>query len=431
MHGNPLCFSVFFPYNRSAVSLQPRPKSVVRQPGFSVLKNDQNRSRNVPDLSRISVRDSLCPRREPHWQRLRPGCFVGYRPSTKTGIGTWIGRAYDEEHKKYRIRAFGSFAHDAPRDRFTRAKAAAEAFASDVERGGIIEERLDSVADACRRFAKSRPDDEARFRRFVYPDPIGAIRLTKLRRGHLEKWRERVASTPARVSRRKKGKQSTRQRSPSTLNRDMAALRAALGQVLALGRPNSESAWQEALRPIKNATRRRTLYLTREQRRALLEHLDPEAEPFVRALCFLPLRPGAIAALTVGAFDVTTSELTIIKDKAGEHRRILLPKAAAELFSRASDGKPVDAPLFTRSNGTAWDKNSWKIPIAAAARAAELPPNSTAYTLRHSTITDLVSSGLPLLTIAQISGTSAEMIEKHYGHLVRHAAVEALAALAI
>ena len=58
-----------------------------------------------------------------------------------------------------------------------------------------------------------------------------------------------------------------------------------------------------------------------------------------------------------------------------------------------------------------------------------LPANVTAYTLRHSVITDLVATGLPLLTVAQISGTSAEMIERHYGHLVRSAVVEALATL--
>jgi integrase len=325
----------------------------------------------------------------------------------------------------------GSFAQNPPRERFTLAKRATEIFAADVERGGLPEETIDTVADACRKFAESRPEDDARFRRFVYLDPIGKMKLTRLRRSHVEHWRARLAETPARVSRRKKGKQATRPRSPATLNRDMAALRTALGRVMALGRPNSEGAWQEALRPIKNATRRRTLYLTREQRRALLEHLDSEAEPFVRALCFLPLRPGAIAALAVSDFDKRTSELTVVKDKAGERRRILVPQAAAELFARAAQDKKADKPLFTRANGTAWDKNSWKIPIAAAARAAKLPPKATAYTLRHSTITDLVTSGLPLLTIAQISGTSAEMIEKHYGHLVRHAAVEALAGLAL
>jgi hypothetical protein len=38
---------------------------------------------------------------------------------------------------------------------------------------------------------------------------------------------------------------------------------------------------------------------------------------------------------------------------------------------------------------------------------------------------------LPLLTIAQISGTSAEMIERHYGHLANGAALRALDSLAL
>ena len=84
-----------------------------------------------------------------------------------------------------------------------------------------------------------------------------------------------------------------------------------------------------------------------------------------------------------------------------------------------------------RANGKAWDKDSWKKPIASAVKAGELPAGTTAYTLRHSTITDLVSAGLPLLTIAQISGTSAEMIERHYGHLASDAAMKALGELAL
>ena len=156
-----------------------------------------------------------------------------------------------------------------------------------------------------------------------------------------------------------------------------------------------------------------------------------EAEPFVRALCLLPLRPGAVAALTVADFDKRTAELTIGKDKSGKPRRIVLPVAAASLFATQAKNKLPTAPLFMRGNGKAWDKEAWKGPIANAATAAELPTGATAYTLRHSTITDLVVGRLPLLTIAQISGTSVEMIERHYGHLARDAAVEALAGLAL
>ena len=211
----------------------------------------------------------------------------------------------------------------------------------------------------------------------------------------------------------------------------MAILRTALGSVLPLGAPNTDSAWQEALRPIRNAVKRRTLYLTLEQRRALVAAVAEEAEPLVRALCLLPLRPGAIAALKVADFDRRTSELTVGKDKAGAGRRIVLPAAAAAHFATAAKGKSPAESLFTRQNGSAWDRNTWKIPIADAAKIAKLPPNVTAYTLRHSVITDLVAARLPLLTVAQISGTSAEMIEQHYGHLVRHAAVEALATLLV
>lgn len=211
----------------------------------------------------------------------------------------------------------------------------------------------------------------------------------------------------------------------------MVVLRAALNKVLPPGTPGTEAAWQEALKAIRNADRQRTLYLDRDQRRALLQHIDPEAEPFVRALCLLPLRPGAVAGLTAGDFDKRTSELSIGKDKSGKPRRILVPTAVAELFEEQARCKLPAAPLLARSNGKPWDRHSWKFPIAEAVIAAKLPTGTTAYTLRHSTITDLVNGGLPLLTVAQISDTSAEMIERHYGHLCRPAAVEALAALAL
>jgi integrase len=385
----------------------------------------------MPDLSKVNERDALKLRREPYWQRLRPGCFVGYRPSAKGGAGTWIARAYDEEARRYQLHALGSFGDNPSRDRFALAKTAAEAFAANVERGCVAEDKIETVEAACRDFADDESETGARFRRYVYSDPIAKVKLEKLRRSHIAAWRKRLEETPAMVSRSKRGEPVTRQRSPATLNRDMAVLRTALGRVLPLGAPNTEAAWQEPLRPIRNAVKRRTLYLNRDQRKALVAAVPTEAEPFVRTLCLLPLRPGAVAALTVADFDKRTNELTVSKDKAGNRRRIVVPDVVARLFKTAAKNKLPTAPLFMRANGKPWDKETWNDPIAEAAKAKKLPPGITAYTLRHSTITDLVCAGLPLLTVAQISGTSAEMVERHYGHLVRDAAVEALAGLAL
>lgn len=383
------------------------------------------------DLSKVGERQRLKPKREPYWHRLRAGCFLGFRPSKRGGAGGWIARAYDEDSAKYHLRALGDFGALTGNERFAAAKKKAETFAKSVESGGVVQTKIETVADACKDYASSRPDAQGRFQRYLYDDPLAKVRLDKLRKRHLAGWRQRMEAKPALISRRKKGEKRVRERAPATINRDMAALRAALSKVLAPGAPKSEAAWQEALQSIPNAGRQRTLYLDRDQRRRLLAHIEREASPFVEALCLLPLRPGAIAALTVGDFDKRTSELTVGKDKTGRPRRIQLPKNAAVLLEAQTTDKLPGAFLFMRENGSAWNKNSWKLPIAAAVRAAGLPGGSTAYTLRHSTITDLVGAGLPLLTIAQISGTSAEMIERHYGHLASDAAVKALDALTL
>lgn len=383
------------------------------------------------DLSKVGERERLKPQREPHWQRLRAGCFLGFRPSKLGNKGTWIARAYDEDTGKYRLKSLGDFGALPGNEMFAAAKKEAERLAEIVETGGEVRAKIESVADACREYAKTRPEAEKRFQRYVYPDPIAKLKLDKLRRRHLKEWRERMEALPALISRRKDGKPIVRKRAASTINRDMAVLRASLAKVLPPGTPNSEAAWQEALKATPNANGQRTLYLDRNQRRELLAEASPEAVPFIRALCMLPLRPGALAKLTASAFDKRTSELTIAYDKTGKPRRIQLPAETASLLATQAQNKLPSAPLFMRHNGKPWDKDSWKRPIAAAAAAASLPKETTAYTLRHSTITDLVGGGLPLLTIAQISGTSAEMIERHYGHLASDAAVRALGELAL
>ena len=148
-------------------------------------------------------------------------------------------------------------------------------------------------------------------------------------------------------------------------------------------------------------------------------------------MCLLPLRPGALASLRAGDFDKRTRTLTIGTDKHGLPRQIAVPEIVSDFLAERAKGKLPAAPLFSRGDGRAWNKDAWKHPIKHAVRAAELPSGVAAYTLRHSVITDLIRAGLPALTVAQLSGTSVAMIERHYGHLVRDDAEQALARLAL
>lgn len=384
------------------------------------------------DLSRVGAREALPARREPHWQRIRPGCFLGYRVSAREGAGTWIGRGYDQAARGYKLKALGNFGDIAPGERFIAARRAAEAFAAIIEGGGLREAKIETVADACREYLNHKPGAIAQgvFRRHVDSDPIATVKLDKLRRHHLREWRKRLEEAPALLSRNKEGQKRTKTRSASTVNRDMVPMRAALRAVLSLGSPGTDAAWHEALKPVRNADQRRGLYLDRDERKRLLDAAGGEVAPFVRGLCLLPLRPGALAALTVGEWDKRTVTLTIGRDKTGS-RNIAVPPIVAEFLTAQTKDKLPAAPMFARFGGRAWNKDSWYGPIREAAAAAELPGGTSAYTLRHSVITDLVRDGLPVLTTAQLSGTSVVMIEKHYGHLVRDDALKALAKLAI
>ena len=78
------------------------------------------------DLSKVGKRDELPVQREPHWQRLRAGCFLGFRLSKRGGKGTWIARAYDEDAGKYRLKALGDFGTLPGNEMFAAAKKEAE-----------------------------------------------------------------------------------------------------------------------------------------------------------------------------------------------------------------------------------------------------------------------------------------------------------------
>src|SRR3954451_10080745 len=97
------------------------------------------------DLSKVGDRVRLKAEREPHWQRLRAGCFLGFRPSKRGGKGTWIARAYDEDAGKYRVKSLGDFGTLSGNEMFVAARKEAEAHAELVESGGEVRAKVDTV----------------------------------------------------------------------------------------------------------------------------------------------------------------------------------------------------------------------------------------------------------------------------------------------
>lgn len=390
----------------------------------------------MPALGAVQARDKLKPQHEPHWLKLNGGCYLGFRKLTSASTGTWLARFRDDRGKQYK-RSFGEYAEMPPSQRYDAAKRAAEQWFAHLGKGGSAE--TVSVRTACERYVnyvrenrgdKPADDLDMRFRRWVFNrEALASLDLSKLNKTRIEAWRTGMAKTPVVVNRDKREVPITRPRTAASVNRDIAALRAALNFAHDAGSVTTDMAWRVALRPSKNADGRRDVYLDRGQRKSLIEHAPRDVAALLRGLSLVPLRPGALAALTVGNYDARLSVLRIGLDKAGKDRRIKLPPATAAEFASHCKDRPGELPIFCRSDGKMWNKDAWKGPIKAAAAAAALSPSVTAYSIRHSVITDLVTDGLDLLTVALLSGTSVAMIERHYGHLRADHAAAALARL--
>lgn len=388
-------------------------------------------------IDTVDARGRLKPRTEPYWTRISAGCQLGFRKMTPASVGTWVAKFRDADDNRREKRSLGDFEHLPASQRYDAAKAEAEKFFQHLSKGGTAGKV--TIEDACGTYVKhlralgrgkTADDVERRFAQYVNATPFGKVELQRLKPRDVDAWRQRLAGTKA--TPQDKTKDATRSRSQSTLNRDMTPVRAALNLALEDGHATTDAAWKTKLRPIKDADRRRDVYLDAGQRLALIDKAPADLAALLRALSLVPLRPGAMAALTVAHFDRRLDTLTIGTDKAGADRKITLPPTTAGFFAEQAKGKTPAAPLLSRADGAAWNKDSWKGPVREAVTAAELPGNVTAYALRHSVITDLVAlHKLDTLTVAQLSGTSLLMIEKNYGHLLREHAAKALAALAL
>ena len=400
----------------------------------------------------VSDRAALKPRREPYWEQLTRGQHLGYRKSSTQTPGTWIARYTTPRTYKVITHPLGDFGSFSASQRRDSAVEKARAWFKHINDGGTPESK--TLEDACNHYVehlrrtkgeKAAADAKTRFQGYVLNDrKFSTTELSKLTPAIIGDWRKRIEEMPKVKGIRGKSRSeqiakvseltSATKRSASTINRDITPFRAALNLAHNDEWVSRDSAWRNKLKPIPTADKKRELYIDIEQRRTIVDQASPEIKDFIKGLCILPLRPGALAQLRAKDFDKRLNQLMVNHDKTGP-RRLTLPTDTAEYIKQLVGNKIGNTYIFSTPDGKAWNKDKWKGPIRGAVQAASaernVPTNATAYTFRHSIITDLVHQGLDLLSVAQLAGTSVRMIEQHYGHLRATVALPALAALSL
>jgi integrase len=383
------------------------------------------------DIDKAGVRKGLAPRREPYWgPPVERGLYVGFRRLEHGG--NWVARYRTSDGQRYRSLGAVSAEND-----YEAAKREARRWRRSID-AGVNSAEVETVAAACADYVDSlrkakrdaaAADAERRFARTVDRDPLGAVKLVHLRERHLEDWRARMEAGQLPVLPALRGRpREPRPLSPASFKRTLGTVKAALNHAVRRRyvAPDKALEWQ-AVQPEAGADRRRDLYLTREQRRALLSAADGPVRDLLECVILTGCRPGDPAGVLRRDFDGRTGSVTF-RAKTGA-RTIPLSPSAQALFARLAKGKLPGAHLFTQAGGEPWTAPAWSEAVRASAELAGLPAGVTLYVLRHCWISDAIVGGMDLLTVGRLTGTSLAMIERHYGHLVQGAARSKLATL--
>lgn len=362
------------------------------------------RTKQGGNLGTASSRAKLKQRREPYWVPIVRGCALGYRKG-KTG-GTWIARIRREDGKQ-EYHALGS-ADDlndgnglgyeaALREGRKRFKVPAGAGKHTV--GDALDNYLSYVKAS--NPASTAHDTDKRIEGILRP-AFGKIPLAKLKATDITRWRNKAV----------------KERKPDTVNRLITILKAALNRAWKEDRiVADDSAWRMVSR-LEGGTARK-IHLTAAQSRALLSQCKPEAfRRLVQAALLTGARSGELAVLKVQDFDSDTGTIEIRGGKTGA-RTVYLSNEAIAFFSSITLGRPAGDLLLPRADGEPWGKNHHQKPFDAAVKAARLDKDTTFYALRHTHISLALLAKVNIQVLAENTGTSVRMIEKHYGKFLR------------
>lgn len=350
-------------------------------------------------IKSVKLRKQLLPSANPYWENLGHGKTLGYRVH-KNGTAVWVVKYQLNNARK--IETLGDLSHVPESEQFhTAVKMAHTWFLRMGSRTGGIE-----VGSMCKLHAERLGDKNnlSRYKQLIESDPIASIKLNVLTDADCESWKERHETGKATSSR----------------NRQRTFLRAALNGAVAKKLISNNDSWRLALkaspRPGDENYSRQLCY-DREQCSGLVGACESEDfRTLCRVLCIMPLRVGVLSYAEVRDYNATLHTFYVRRDKEHAGRTIPVPQGLQKLFKQQQVGKQSTDLLFT-NNGVRWHRDNWRRPIKSAAKIAGLSDETVMFTLRHSVITELCLSGLDLMTIAKLAGTSLEMIEKHYSHL--------------
>ncbi len=343
-------------------------------------------------------------RREPYWYQISLGRFLGYR-RTNSG-GSWIARMRGDDNKQ-RYHALGNGLE------FEDALKTTNEWMESIS--GVENHRYtlrNAVDDYVKHLEinnskQSSHDVKLRLNKHITSSLLNT-ELSSLNTAQLKRLHNGMVKT--------NGEEEDERKSKDSANRVLAQLKAALNLAFRDGRVASDTEWSR-VSAFKNVASNRKLFLTDKQVKALLEKTESGLYRLVKAGVLTGARYGELARVKVKDFDPKDGTIDLT-GKTG-HRICYLSDEALNFFKGLCKDRLPEAHLLVKDDGTQWGKSHHLRSMRDAIKKAKLPRECVFYSLRHYHISKALLSSMPMQVVAENTGTSVRMIEKHYGKFTR------------
>jgi integrase len=370
-------------------------------------------------LDKVTARAVLAKRNEPYWSPHGDGKHLGFR---KGNVETWQARW---RHPRTGERFFKSLGNVVGMDHNAALKAA-QVWWEQCE-GGTP--KATTVEGACKDYVTNHCAEKSErcayyhrkmFEKTIYGTAFGRTPLDELHPGEVDKW--------------KNGLVVPGYRERGSANRIFTAFKAAMNFAYRRGGAPSDRPWRVVKR-FTAPNKKRERILSRDERKALIGAATPCVANFLTALYYTAARPPEIAQAKVKDLDLTSKTLRLVTRKGPGAERVRqfpldVNPNALEFFKALAKGKLPAAPLVSWEDGGHLAFQHWGRGIVAARAAASLGADVVAYSMRHTAISEWLSSGVDIGTVAKFSGTSVAMIDAYYHKAIPNALTNRLAHLA-
>jgi integrase len=398
-----------------------------------------------------TARSKLPGRRKPYYLKIQDGLHLGYRkPKGRHGrvtpAGKWVlrhyvgGQAYQLEMiaeaddssdaDGIKILTFQQAQNEARKWQEKRSRSTAG------EKGGpyTVNDAIDDYLKWLESEGRSKDaiaDATYRAKAFIQ-QKLGDKEVGSLTAKNLRDWRDAVAKAPPRVRTKPGEKQQYRapaeqveeddeqRKRRATVNRTWTTLRAALNKAFENDKVHSDAAWRK-VKPFKGTHKARVRYLELRDATRLVNASDADFRQLMQGALLSGGRYGQLVRLVVQDFDRDAGTLRMSTRKGDGSVKVYhvhLTDEGRLFFERACAGRGQKDVIFTRADGTQWQKSDQKRPILEASTRAKISPTVNFHCLRHTYASHSIMNGAPLIVVATNLGHSdTRMVELHYGHL--------------